>query len=716
MPGAVLKENVLMPDRFEMIRHIASGGMAEVFLCRQKGSEGFSKLVAIKKILHQFSADERFLRMFTREAKLAAMLNHNNICKVYDFVKYGDEYLLIMEYISGITLRDLIEKLQQGMKRIPIQVTLGIIQNIAKALNYIHSLKDRQGKPLELVHRDVTPSNIMLSDKGEVKLMDFGIAKIEGLPTGSTSTGEIKGKIGYLSPEQVEGLQIDQRSDIFSMGVIFYELLSSKRLFVGESQYTVLYKIKQADIVPISDVIPYIDSDLEAIVMRCLARNREDRYSDAKQLIADLNDYALHKGYYFSEENLGELIQSVYKQEEITAEETLINPAVDFEIPDTFESVSRTEDHLDFVEEIRNIERKSHRIKYAFIALFSVILLSFFYLLFLDKGKFLNLVSVFTNSILSEPAEDKKQEMLFEFVVKESEELDIPEDFKKRENEEFYLIDNTDSDGISVDSAEFRIREKGKDKYALLCRISVLNGEIAIYPEGSAILEVIDGINYITFNSDYMILETFLGSDPEGVSVFREGSSMGTTPVEIEFEHGSSMALVLKKEGYKDKNITVKREDIIKGFNHTVKLDKVPVTGRLAIKSDYRVNVVINRRNYGAVVGEKHFDLNPGRYNIRLTGENVFYHFEQSISVKENETFRIETQKPGFLDITATPSKCRVYLNGILLDQEPPIMNMKIASGRYRITVHWEQFDQKREDSFEIFQGERKTLPMFALN
>ncbi len=708
-----MNDNVLLPPRFQLIRHIATGGMADVFLCRQKGSEGFSKLVAIKKILHQFSSDNRFIKMFTREAKLAAMLNHNNICKVYDFIKYGDEYLLIMEFINGFTLRDLIEKLQKGMKRIPIQISLGIVLNIAKALHYIHSLKDMHGKPLDLVHRDVTPSNIMISDKGEVKLMDFGIAKIEGLPTGSTSTGEIKGKIGYLSPEQIEGIEIDQRSDLFSLGIIFYELLSSKRLFVGESQFTVLYKIKQADIPPISGVVPYIDSDLESIVMKCLAKNREDRYQNSKQLIVDINDYALKKGYYFSEENIGELINSVYTQEEITPDEVLINPAVDFEVHDSFDDEKMSDKHQDFVDEIQKLEKKAHRIKYLLFGLFTVIIISLFYILFIDKGKIFNasMLDFLYNKEAAVQDDSGKPDMKrIVFNLKEGQEVDLHGAFNMKEGE-YYL----DMNG-KVENSDIMLHDTGNKNYVFKCSFSLLEGKITTIPENCINIENLeDGLSF-AFNTDNMVLRSSIDTEPPEAEVYKNGEKIGTTPLDIIFDDDSSMSLTMKKDGYKDKNIKLTRELILKENKVTVPLEKKPVPGTITIRSGYRVSVMINGKNKGRVTGDKSFALDPGRYTVKLSGENVFFHFEKSFLVRENENITVESPGSGSVDITATPSKCRVYINSVLLDQEPPIMNYKIAAGTYTVTVHWEQFNQRKEFSFEIFPGERKTLPMFALN
>lgn len=707
-----MEYNLQLPQRFELVKHIATGGMAEVFLCRQKGSEGFSKLVAIKKILHQFSSDERFLRMFTREAKLAAMLNHNNICKVYDFIKYGSEYFLIMEYINGITLRDLIEKLQKNHKRIPIQVSLGIILNIAKSLYYIHSLKDRNGNPLELVHRDVTPSNIMLSDKGEIKLMDFGIAKIEGLPTGSTSTGEIKGKIGYLSPEQIEGLDLDHRSDLFSLGIIFYELLSSKRLFVGDSQYSILYKIKRADIEPISQVLPYIDSELETIVMKCLSKDRDKRYRNGKQLIIDINNYSLKKGYYFSEENLGDIIESVFEQDQITHDELQIDPASDFEVPDMFDSVNEEESSEpdDFINEINKIEKKTHRVKYLFLGFFSILIFALIYFLFLDRHNLLDRLLITDNTINETVEEPEEKITIFDFLLNEDFSLEIENGLILKEGK-YILTDEGRPRDINI-----KIMDNTRDGYFWTCSMTIDNDIIIFSPDNAIEFDLKEQTYLMSFNKENMVLNFSIDSDPSNASIIKEGEDLGFTPMVMTLEPSDSWDILLKKDGFEDKAITVNTESILKRTFESISLTKKILPGRLAIRSEFNANLSINRRNRGRVVGDRTFELEPGNYNIRLIGENVFYHFEKTVSIKENETIRIDTPKIGYIDIRATPSRCRVYINDIPLEQEPPIQNMSIAEGNYKITVHWEQFNQKREYSFRVSAGERKTLPLFALN
>lgn len=713
-----MQNNIKLPDRFELIKHIATGGMADVFLCRQKGSEGFSKLVAIKKILPQYRDDDNFLKMFTHEAKIAAMLDHNNICKVYDFIRYADDYLLIMEYIKGITLRELIQRQQDKNKRIPENVSLGIVQSIAKALYYIHTIKDKNENPLELVHRDVTPSNVMVSEKGEIKLMDFGIAKIESLPTGTTNTGEIKGKIGYLSPEQIEGLIIDRRSDLFSLGIIFYELLASRRLFTGDSQYSILYKIKRAEIDPITDIIPGIDPFLEAIVMKCLAKERNDRYSDAKQLIADINKFALKSGYYFSEEDIAETVLKRNEKQPGLIDEGDLTADVDYgSVAEVFEKTSDGFSPDEFEEEFSKIEKNPRRVKFLFYSLMILLVIAVFYFLHIDAGLFYYINDLMTGITANERMDDPIEEVIPEisiypvfFNIREGQSLELPAVFEEIDGT--YFIDiNQNIDDITVS-----LYGPGTEKFHYESRMSVQAGSIKSSPEGSIIYDIIDDTFIMNFDIDKMYLRTVIDSNPRGAEVIRDNEKLGVTPLSVLIKDRQEISYSIRKDGHKDQLIAVNRSDIEAGRLDTINLEKKPVFGKLLIRTDYNLNIRINRRDRGRISGERLFELEPGRYNIQLRGENVFYHFEQSIMITENETISIRTPGMGFVDITATPSRCSILINDIPLDEEPPIRNMRIAEGKYRIAVHWDQFNREVEDSFEIFSGERKTLPMFAAN
>ncbi len=237
------------PDRFgqyEILERIASGGMAELYRARRSGVEGFQKIVAIKKILPHLADNEGFIAMFADEAKLAAQLNHPNIVHIYDLGKIeAGGYFIAMEHVEGRDLRAILESARELGMPLPVPLAVYVASKVASALDYAHRRRDGDGRDLHIVHRDVSPQNILISYEGDIKLCDFGIAKAAS-KVSQTESGALKGKIQYMSPEQAWGKPIDRRSDLFSLGTVLYELLTEQKLFPGESDMTVLEKVRAA--------------------------------------------------------------------------------------------------------------------------------------------------------------------------------------------------------------------------------------------------------------------------------------------------------------------------------------------------------------------------------------------------------------------------------------------------------------------------------------
>ena len=245
MNAGVAKADLLAPGacvgRYQLLRRLAIGGMAELHLACAMGVGGFQKVVVLKRVLPHLAADAGFVRMFLDEARLAAHLDHPNIVQVIDSGEAAGEYFYAMEYVHGRNVRELLGAASHagGM---PLAVALTIAVGIAAALEHAHGRVDLEGRPLDLVHRDVSPSNVLVSYDGAVKLTDFGIAKA-ATRTQETTAGTMKGKIGYMSPEQCRGEAVDRRSDIFSLGVVLFELTTCERLFFGDSDFAVLNKV-----------------------------------------------------------------------------------------------------------------------------------------------------------------------------------------------------------------------------------------------------------------------------------------------------------------------------------------------------------------------------------------------------------------------------------------------------------------------------------------
>src|SRR5882724_3566760 len=250
-----------------LLERIAVGGMAEVFVAKAFGVEGFERLLAIKKILPTMGEDAEFIHMFVDEARIAVQLSHANIVQVLELGKHDENLYIAMEYISGRDLRQLIERFRKREQSVPVPQACLIVAEVCEALDYAHRKRDASGKPLGIVHRDVSPQNVLVSFDGDVKLIDFGIAKAE-TRLQNTQSGILKGKFSYMSPEQVRGHPIDRRSDIFAAGVLLWELLCGRKLFSGESDFAVLEKVRKGDVPPPRSLSPHVPERLERVVLR----------------------------------------------------------------------------------------------------------------------------------------------------------------------------------------------------------------------------------------------------------------------------------------------------------------------------------------------------------------------------------------------------------------------------------------------------------------
>jgi serine/threonine protein kinase/tetratricopeptide (TPR) repeat protein len=272
---------------FEIIRRLGAGGMAEVFLAKKRGAEGTFKLLVLKRILPAYGSSRRFRTMFAEEAQLATRLNHPNIVQVYDFQDYGEEgQLLSMEYVEGPDLRKLMRSAQAKGQRVPPYVSAYIISEIAKGLHYAHERKDEAGKPIDIVHRDVSPQNMLLSFDGAVKIADFGIASANLF---REEPGVLKGKTAYMSPEQARGERVTRRTDIYSLGVVFHELLTGRALHGSAEGAELLEAVRAGRVEPPSTFVRELPSELEEIVMKALARDPAERFQTAREIASAIS-------------------------------------------------------------------------------------------------------------------------------------------------------------------------------------------------------------------------------------------------------------------------------------------------------------------------------------------------------------------------------------------------------------------------------------------
>jgi serine/threonine protein kinase len=277
--------------KYELVRQIAIGGMAELYLARTVGIEGFEKLVVIKRILPQYAANDSFVAMFVNEARLAATLQHPNVAQVYDIGVDAGEYFFAMEYIHGEDLDHVAQQAQLRRETIPLDASLTLVAHLCAGLHYAHERIGPDGTPLAIVHRDVSPSNVLVSYDGSVKLVDFGIARATSRTT--SAHGGLKGKIAFMSPEQCRAdTTLDRRSDLYSIGTLLYQLTTGRLPFSGETDYAILNQIVNVDVAPPRSFVPTYPESLERIVLRALARDPAQRYSSALELQGALEDFA----------------------------------------------------------------------------------------------------------------------------------------------------------------------------------------------------------------------------------------------------------------------------------------------------------------------------------------------------------------------------------------------------------------------------------------
>lgn len=305
-----------MAQNYTPLYRLAAGGMAEVWVSQSVSVAGFKKKVAIKRILPGLLKDERFVRMFLDEARLSLHFNHANVVSVFDLGKSDETYFIVMEYVQGTTLKRVLEFLQERGRKVPLPLVIWILNETLKGLDYAHNLPDPEtGEHLNVVHRDISPPNLLISWNGEVKLTDFGLAKATS-QLESTDQGVVKGKFSYLSPEAAHGRAVDGRTDVFAVGILAYEMLTMKRLFLGETDYQTVELVRAAKIPSIRRQNPEVPAELERIILKSLARHEDDRYATAADFADDLLSFLFSHRLKVSTRDLQRLLAELRQIEE----------------------------------------------------------------------------------------------------------------------------------------------------------------------------------------------------------------------------------------------------------------------------------------------------------------------------------------------------------------------------------------------------------------
>jgi len=302
-------------QRYRVIEKLESGGMAEVFRAESEGLQGFRKQVAIKRVLPHLSEKKKFIAMFLDEARLSAQLSHQNCVQVFDIGVGDNAFFIVMEYVDGANLKGIAESVKKQGKDFPVAAAAWIAHEICKGLSYAHELADQSGLPMNLVHRDMSPPNVLVTKYGEVKIVDFGLAKASS-QLEKSEPGIIKGKFSYLSPEAAMGQEVDARTDIFAVGIILWELLAGSRLFLGDTDFQTVKKVQVAQVPSISQINRKVPPELERIVNKALAKDMHARYSTARELGQDLSRFMFSFGQAISGYDIALIVQGTMREKQ----------------------------------------------------------------------------------------------------------------------------------------------------------------------------------------------------------------------------------------------------------------------------------------------------------------------------------------------------------------------------------------------------------------
>ncbi|MEZ4394585.1 MAG: serine/threonine-protein kinase [Polyangiales bacterium] len=300
-----------MTDRLE------AGGMAEVFRGESTSVAGFKKQVAIKRVLSHLASNEKFIRMFLDEARLSARLTHTNIVQVFDIGHVENTYFIVMEFIDGLNLKHVIEHLRARHQSVPMHIAAHIASKVCEGLFYAHELTDSEGRPLNIVHRDISPPNVLISKRGEVKITDFGLAKA-AVAVEKTEPGVVKGKFSYLSPETALGRDADAQADIFAVGIMLWEMLAGRKLFQGESDYATVKLVQQAMVPSIRSINPAVPEEMERILRVALAKDKRQRYPTAQAMGEELSSFLFSHQLRVTPLDVGRLVSEVVAERDVT--------------------------------------------------------------------------------------------------------------------------------------------------------------------------------------------------------------------------------------------------------------------------------------------------------------------------------------------------------------------------------------------------------------
>ncbi|MEI8254827.1 MAG: serine/threonine-protein kinase [Deltaproteobacteria bacterium] len=305
-------------NRYRVIERLESGGMAEVFRGEAESLAGFKKQVAIKRVLPHLAQNEKFIRMFLDEARLCARLNHANIVQVFDIGHVENTYFIVMEFVDGVNLKAIVDHMKKRDQTVSLAAAAYMAMQICNGLQYAHDLTDSDGNLLHIVHRDMSPPNVLISKRGEIKIVDFGLAKA-AMSVEKTDPGVVKGKFSYLAPETAMGKEADAQADIFAVGIMLWEMLSGRKLFLGDSDYQTVKQVQQAVIPSLRKINPKVPDALEVILLKALARDKSQRHPTAEALAEDLAHFLSGHQLAITSFDIAKIVREVVEERRVQA-------------------------------------------------------------------------------------------------------------------------------------------------------------------------------------------------------------------------------------------------------------------------------------------------------------------------------------------------------------------------------------------------------------
>lgn len=659
--------------KYVILDRIAVGGMAEVFRAKTFGVHGFQRLLVIKRILPHLSKDEEFVDMFIDEAKIAVGLTHANICQVTDLGKIDDNYFIAMEYVSGKDLRAVLKKSYANKDPLDVDQSIFIASEICKGLEYAHKREDPvTGESRSVIHRDISPQNIMISYHGEVKIVDFGIAKTE-FKIHRTQAGVLKGKFAYMSPEQSTGHELNNQTDIFSAGIILYEMLTNRRLFLGGTDFETLENIKKCEVPSIRDINPRVSIELEQVVRKALAKEQSDRFQSAAQMQNALSKILYTEFPNFMQENLAKKLSFLFTEEIKKETESLKNSleAIDTNQMIDVQKATAQESSNTSHPKIREVSKSlkgfhvtaqinrgwMNRLKYPLLFLIIAAMTLFFGKFFFGK----------------KPTTAKKTET------------------KQSSQKNFHFETTPPQSTISLNG-----EVKGKSPLDLILPLNQ-QYSLSIEKEGyepiqQSILTNADSTNFVfELSQNRPVFGAIkIDTSPSGARVYINGQNTNqTTPTMIdELPFGDEVEVLLQRDGYRDSTSKVKiaqtSQDLhidLKKRGPTLKINPTPATATIYLNDK--------------VVGKTISDLTKNEtYDLRVEAKG-FETQERKIKIESDQLeFDIELKKRetqiGRLSISATPW-ATILIDGKVVGTSP-ILNYSLLAGKHTVIFRHPDF------------------------